>query len=165
MRRKVEASAALLGALLLAGCNQTAGEADAASAQAFASTQTAQQVAEQLSQAVSGAWDPVTDQDGSAIFVSPSSYHLLGGSKVAFAEKVTGKASAPDPVTINIVELDCADNSQTMAASFGLDADGKVVGAHAHMFRVSESPTTTISPGMVGWTIAEPFCKTLGLGG
>jgi len=182
-----KASAALLGALLLSGCNQSSGsssasaaprndcvfvrcnqvseEPNAAPTQAFASTQTPEEVVKHLAQAVSGPWNLVTDQDGTTIYVSVSSYHLLNNGKVAIVEKLTGKASAPDPATADIVEYDCANHTQTMVATFGLDASvTKVIGSHSKLYHTSDAPVTTLSPGMVAWTALEPFCKVLGTG-
>lgn len=154
-----DVSAALLAAFLLSGCNQSSGGSAAASTQAFASTQSPQDVTGQLTQATAGNWDLVSNQDGSALYVSTSSFHLLGNGRVAIAQKITGKASNPDAATIDIVEYDCSTHTQTMVATFGLDADGKVVVPHSRMFRTSDAPATVLSPGMVAWTALEPFCK------
>jgi hypothetical protein len=162
MRTLSKGSAVLLGALLLSGCNQSPGGASAAAA----STQPrASQENWQLAEGQnSGMWDLVAQApDGSRAYDAPSSYRIIDDHRVAIAEKLTGKASSPDPATIYINEYDCAQHTQTTIAYSRLDSAGKTVGGYK--YKPGESPPTNLSPGMIGWVVSQSICKALGMGG
>jgi hypothetical protein len=148
-----------LGALLLSSCNQFSDGKSAAPTPpqvvADAKSIIAQKKLDEQT------WDLVSSDGGSNFYVSPSSYQILNDHTVEILEKVTGKASAPDPATVYVHDYDCRDSTGTPRGYWRLDANGKIVGGAKLEGALSQ--TTALGPGIIGWAVSQSICKTVGM--